>query len=371
MTQSKTHRILVSPLEWGLGHATRLTRMIRILQEHHFEVILAADGLPFNFLSEQFPDLILERLPMKQIRYSKGSQGFFIRLLLQLPGLFFSIKNSRKRLQELVDQYQPDFILSDNRYGFRHPDVPSVFVTHQLRPMPPKAFRFFQSAFGRFHLWMLRGYDFIWVSDFDGEDNVAGALSRIPWKNNKIRYIGPLSWLSDCDPVPPKAERAPDLLFLLSGPEPQRELLEQHIIQHFQGFSKPMVLLQGLPQEKGLPHQEKDVGGIRILNHLPGNQILWYLQNAKKIVCRAGVVTVFDLVVLGIPAILIPSPGQTEQEYVAHRLHQKGYFQEVPQSEFTTTSIDSFEETSFKTFPASELSGLESAISELVSRKPE
>lgn len=366
MSPSPKQRVLVSPLEWGLGHATRLSRMIEILLKNKLEVIIAADGLPYNFLSEQFPDLTLVRLPIKQMQYSKGRAGFFLKFFAQLPRLFLSIHRTKKHLDKLIKEYQIDFIISDNRYGFFHSELPSVFITHQLSPMPPKNLRFFQAAFARLHLWILRKYDYIWVADFEGSDNVAGKLSRIPWNNHKIRFIDPLSWLETKNPAPDSKSKNYDILIMLSGPEPHRGILEKKLLTEFRDTSQSILLLQGLPQQSEKDIRDEQIGKIRIVNHLPGDQILWHINNTEILICRAGVVTIFDLAVLGKSALLIPTPGQTEQEYVAERLDKKGFFMCVKQENFSAKILKEYKSRNFKTFHSPEKKHLESALAEFI-----
>ena len=366
MNPSSKQRVLVSPLEWGLGHATRLSRMIEFLLKKNLEVVIAADGLPNNFLSEQFPELTIVRLPIKKMQYSKNRTGFFIKFFAQVPALFLSIHRTKKHLDKLIKDYQIDFIISDNRYGFLHPQIPSVFISHQLSPMPPKILRSFQAAFGRFHLWLLRKYDFIWVADFEGPDNVVGSLSRISWNNTKIRYIDPLSWLETKTPEKDHLSRHYDILILLSGPEPHRGLLEKQLLKEFKESTKKILLLQGLPQHSENNIRDEQIGNLRIVNHLPGNQILWHIQNTETLICRAGVVTVFDLAVLRKPAVLIPTPGQTEQEYVAESLDKRGFFMHIKQEEFNKKILEDYKGQSFKTFQSPKIERLESALSELI-----
>ncbi len=366
MNPKTKNRVLVSPLEWGLGHATRLGRIIELLLQKNMDVVIAADGLPYNFLSEQFPDLPIERLPMKQVKYSKGRQGFFLKLLIQIPGLFFSIQRNKKLLNHLVEKYQIDFIISDNRYGFIHPKVPSVFVTGQLRPLPPKMFRFLHSVFGRLHLWMLRKYEFIWVSDYEGEANITGSLSRIPWGNKKIRYIHPLSWLEDKKPISKDPNSPYDILIMLSGPEPQRSQIEEKILKDFKASPQKILLLQGLPKKSNQIGHDVQIGNLRVVNHLPGDQILWHMQNTKTLICRAGTTTIFDLVVLGKPALLIPTPGQTEQEYIAGRLDKEGYFMSVRQEDFGIHNLEEYQQRKFIKFPTPQKDKFESALAEFI-----
>jgi len=369
MNASSKQRVLVSPLEWGLGHATRLSRMIEVLLRNNLEVIIAADGLPYNFLSEQFPDLQIVRLPIKQMKYSKGRAGFFLKFFAQIPALYLSVQSAKKHINKLVKDYQIDFIISDNRYGFLHPDVPSVFITHQLSPMPPKYLRNFQSLSARFHLWILRKYDFIWVADFEESDNIVGKLSRISWNNHRIRYIKPLSWLETKQAARDSNSNHYDILILLSGPEPHRSILEEKLLSEFKDSTQTILLLQGLPQHSENDVRDEQIGSLRIVNHLPGDQILWHILNTETIICRAGVVTVFDLAVLRKPAILIPTPAQTEQEYVAERLDKMGYFMCIKQEDFTKDALTEYKKRKFKTFLSPKQESLNKALAELIGKR--
>lgn len=365
-TQS-SRNILLSPLEWGLGHATRLSSIVEELLNDNHMVIIAADGLPYNFLQKRFPQLIIERVPLKQIVYAQSKRGFFFKLMAQMPAFFRSIKNTQRTIDLLVKKYNIDLIISDNRYGFIHPDIPSVFITHQLRPMPPKPWRCCQSIFGYFHLWLLRKYQFIWVADFEGEENVVGKLSRIPWKNKRIRHIGPQSWLrkfeTNLENKPPEY----DILVMLSGPEPHRTELEKKLLSILRDLpDKKIIVLQGLPESKSESPLDDSKGSIRIVNHLPGEQITELIKNTPTIICRAGVVTVFDLSVLQRPALLIPTPGQTEQEYVAEYLDKKGYFSYIDQSRLSLEKIIDYENSHHKTFANSSVEPFRKALDEFI-----
>lgn len=342
---------LVSPLEWGLGHATRLSALIDRLLALGHRVVIAADGLPWRFFAERYPNLPLERLPIRQIRYAKQKRGFFLYLLWQIPGFLYSVRQSRKKIHDLVSRYHPDFILADNRYGFHHPQVPSVFITHQLRPMPPKGWRWLHSLTGRLHLASLRAFDEIWVADF-ADEPVAGRLAQIPWKNNKIRYIGPLSWLTGFHAAPQPVPALPDILVLLSGPEPHRSLLEERLLHLLAPLSELRItLLRGQPQGTGQPAGSRKHGAVSIFDHLPGDQIAWLIRHTPKIICRAGVVTLYDLAVLQRPALMIPTSGQTEQEYVAQHWHERRMGHCLAEKDLSLDAVMAFDPQAYRVFP--------------------
>ncbi|MCD6346707.1 MAG: hypothetical protein J7L96_04725 [Bacteroidales bacterium] len=365
MNANTKSRVLVSPLEWGLGHATRLSRLIQILLNQGIEVIIAADGLPYNFLSTRFPDLTIIRLPFTTISYSASRRGFFTKLLFQIPGILMAIHRTRKQVQHLVSDYKIDYIISDNRYGFYHPQIPSVFISHQLRPQPPKALGWVENIFCSYHLRMLRYFDYWWIPDYEGADNVCGRLSHLPWDKPKIRYIDPVSWLDQEWPAAGDENSAFDLLFLLSGPEPQRSRLEEKALSILGKTHFKSLILQGLPHPAGEKTVTKQIANCTLVNHLPGDQISYYLKTAKTIICRAGVVTVFDLAALGLPALLIPTEGQTEQEYVARHLYKNGYFDYCEEKDLSLKRIEAFKEKAFKTFPKPNKNRITQALKEL------
>lgn len=369
MSADTKSRVLVSPLEWGLGHATRLSKMIQILLDQGMDVIIAADGLPYNFLSLQFPDLTIIRLPFASISYTSSRRGFFTKLLFQIPGIMMAIHKTRKQVQQLVADHKIDLIISDNRYGFSHPQIPSVFISHQLRPQPPKALHRVENIFCSYHLRMLRRFDYWWVPDYEGADNVCGRLSHLPWDKPKIRYIEPLSWLDrDWTDVSDSCSKV-ELLFMLSGPEPGRSQLEKKAIHILSKAKYKSLILQGLPHPAGEKHTQKQIGNCTLVNHLQGEKIFFYLKTSKTIVCRAGVVTVFDLAALGLPALLIPTEGQTEQEYVAKHLYKNGYFDYCTEKDLTNERIEQYINKTHKSFPKPNKNLISQALNEIVTPK--
>jgi len=365
MNQGKIPRILVSPLEWGLGHATRLAAVIVRLTDMGCEVIIAADGLPYTFLSRQFPQLKIIRLPFAPIHYAPAKKGFFLKLWIQLPRILRAIRQTRRALKSIVQQESIDHILADNRYGFCHAQVPSVFITHQLRPQPPRGWTWLDTLFSRLiHQPMIREFDYWWIPDYAGEPNVCGRLSHIANTPYKIRYIDPVSWLPQISINEQVQGSNYDLLCLISGPEPQRSLFESLVIEILEKATFRSVVLQGLPHPVGEQPKTRQQGHVTIYNHLPGNEIKELLLNSPHILCRAGVVTVFDLAALGVPALLIPTPGQTEQEYVAKHVSEAGYFDCCYQEELNLERIEGYRQKSFSTFPTPNPALLDQAINE-------
>ena len=129
------------------------------------------------------------------------------------------------------------------------------------------------------------------------------------------------------DAIPPSIV----LLVLLSGPEPQRTSFEQLIIQQLNPLPLTSVLVRGTPGEG--PETESK-GNLHIFSHLLGEQLLQLMIRAKIVVCRSGYSTIMDLVTVGKKAILVPTPGQTEQEYLANYLLKKKIYFSMAQDQF-------------------------------------
>ncbi len=171
----------------------------------------------------------------------------------------------------------------------------------------------------------LHKFDQCWIPDQRENINLAGELSHGSIPGNAV-YIGPLSRFTD-----PKKSDEGYLLFLLSGPEPQRSLLEQILAAQLKGYNGQVKIVRGLPSETGKPGNNE---GIEWFNHLPANALQDMIDSAALVVCRSGYTTVMDLVRVQKKAILIPTPGQAEQEYLGAYLMQQGIFLNVNQSDF-------------------------------------
>lgn len=317
--------ILVAPLDWGLGHATRCIPLIYALQNLGASVILAAEGATAALLQNEFPAAVILPLTGYRISYSKNKSTFFLKLLSQVPGIYFTIKKENKWLKKIVKEYSIDAVISDNRMGLYHKQVPCVYITHQL---------YIETGIGRLNrLLQKMHYKFInrftqcWVPDAAGQQNLAGILSHpqelplVP-----IKYLGILSRF--------KKQEQPlvnDLLILLSGPEPQRTIFENILLKQLQNNAFAVILVRGLPLEK------KEItapGNLKIINHLSACELSTYIQQSKWILARAGYSTIMDLATLQKKAILVPTPGQGEQEYLAGYLKEKKIFFTCSQQSF-------------------------------------
>jgi uncharacterized protein (TIGR00661 family) len=318
--------ILIAPLDWGLGHATRCIPVIHAMIRKNCNVLIAGEGKIKNLLYAEFPHLRFIDLAGYRIRYSRTSRMLPLQIAKQIPKIISTIQYENERLKEIVKEHKIDGIISDNRYGFYHPGVPSVFMTHQLR---------IQTPFGKIadHFLQKINYSYInrfsecWVPDNENQWSLAGNLSHPQNKPSvPLKYLGPLSRFHK---TTTPAEK--HVLILLSGPEPQRTILENLLIQQLSSYKGLVTLVRGLPEEDGgwkLP------SNISVYNHLPAEELNQKMNAASVVISRCGYSTVMDLAALKKKSILIPTPGQTEQEYLAKHLMKNNFAFCVDQKKF-------------------------------------
>lgn len=333
MTALAGKKLLVAPLDWGLGHATRCVPVIRDLLNDHCEVWLAGEGIQEKLLREEFPSLPF--LPLKGYRIKYGKSGLMGRILLQIPSILRSIKEENRWLKEQVTKYGFEAMISDNRYGLYHENIFSVLITHQL---------YIKSSLGKWSEKMLQQWNYklikrfneCWVPDEERENNLAGELSH-PLKLPPIptKYIGPISRFVRKSSFSEKKntdEIKDHLLIILSGPEPQRTILENKIVDQIVNYPATAIIVRGLPGERNII---PSTNTIQFYNHLSSGELNSEAMKADFIISRSGYSTVMDIAALQKKSILIPTPGQTEQEYLADHLMKKRFAFCVDQNSFS------------------------------------
>ncbi len=324
-------KVLLCPLDWGIGHASRSVPVIRKLLEAGLEVIIAADHRPYEFLRKEFPDLQIIRFPGKKIRYPKGS-GFVWKMILSAPAFLASFRQEHRQLLKIAEACRADFIISDNRYGCWHPTKPSVFITHQLELETPGAIMPFRRVAGIILERYIRRYRECWIPDFELHRGIAGNLSHPSRLPQNAKYIGILSRFSPGNREPGDFI-APDfdLMVMLSGPEPQRTILEEKILGQLRNITLRAIIVRGITEREEAAVID---GHIHLYSHLKTSLMQEYMQRSALILARSGYSTIMDVITLGKPAIFIPTPGQTEQEYLARYLMDKKIYFSMPQKNF-------------------------------------
>lgn len=314
-------KVLIAPLNWGLGHATRCIPLIRKHIAAGDEVVIGGDGESLLLLRRTFPDLNYVPLAPLRLHYDAGKRQsrFYLRAIPQL--ICFSLRD-RLCLKRLLAAEPFDLIISDNRFGLRNRRTRCVYMTHQLYVRLPQRMRLLQPVAQAIHRAVYRRFDEVWVPDYaDTRHNLSGALSHGGSMDKQVRYIGPLSRLE----VPTVVAPSPyETVAVLSGLEPQRTLLEQEIVQRFAHSDRRVLIVRGKMNE---PMTRIAVGNITIVPYIDDISLVCALLGATHIIVRSGYSTVMDLAHLGVlhKVEWHPTPDQPEQEYLAKILNDNHY----------------------------------------------
>lgn len=314
-------RILIAPLDWGLGHATRCIPIIRHVLALGHQPVIAASGRPLLLLQAEFPKAEVVHFDGYNISYPEGS-GMAWKMFKSTPHILQRIKQEQVELDALIDRLKLDAVISDNRFGLHSKRIPCVYITHQVMIKAP----FFETLLYRMHATYMRKFSRVWVPDFE-QQGVSGDLAhKFPLPRNG-EYIGTLSRFCTA----PSTHPSTDVLVIISGPEPQRTRFEQLVLDQLQHFKGNAVAILGTPDKQF----DRTEGNVRLVSHLTAAALEKELAQAKLVVSRSGYSTVMDLCALGKQAVFVPTPGQTEQEYLASRFHQLGVHQCMKQRAFS------------------------------------
>lgn len=310
---SEIKKILVAPLDWGLGHASRCIPVIRYLLEKKCEVIIGTDKGPLALLKSEFPSLECIVMPGYDITYPRHG-AMALKMAVSIPKIMRGIKKEHLQLQGTIVERKINAVISDNRFGLWSNKVPSVFITHQLMIKSPVG----EGSLHKFNKNYISKYSRCWIPDNEGDENLSGDLShKFPLPKN-ASFIGPLSRFAYQKAA---SKTKHDLLVLLSGPEPQRSIFEKKILDQLKGTALNTLLVQGIAEEK---QSRKFSGKCEIVNFMGAEELQQEILSSNTIICRSGYSTVMDLAVSGKKNIVfVPTPGQTEQEYLAKRFAGK------------------------------------------------
>jgi UDP:flavonoid glycosyltransferase YjiC (YdhE family) len=325
-------RILIAPLDWGLGHTTRCIPIIREIRRLGHNILFAGTPDQQAFIKQTFPDLDTRFLNGYRVRYSRHALMFT--LLWQIPRLLKTIQAEHEWMLRIVEEESVDGIISDNRYGLWHPSKPSIILTHQPNIITGMGGRA-DAGIRKMHYKYLSRFRSVWIPDYPGTPNLAGRLSHPDQIPPNTQYIGPLSQFTDTETARVRGSTGEGMneghiLILLSGPEPQRTVLADKLWSQVQEFKRDIVFVEGsagASRQTIPPH-------IRHVSLATASDLQPLLEKASIVICRSGYSTLMDLATLGKPAILIPTPGQTEQEYLAQYLSAKGHAIARSQSTF-------------------------------------
>lgn len=314
--------VLVAPLDWGLGHASRSIPIIDLLLHANVKVLIGASGRSLALLKDRYPTLPFVELPAYDVRYSTSNVQIPI-ILRQVPRLLRIIRQEHRLIQELVADNRIQGIISDNRYGAWSSSVPSAFICHQMSPLLPRWFRWLQGMILHAHLFAMRRFDRIWIPDQAGTNNLSGPLSHGYKLPKKANYIGALSRFSQIEEAVASYsyselnDRIPDMAVILSGPEPQRSLLEEMILHQAKETKREVWVVGGKTESRDCIC----IGNICQISFMNTPDLHRLLCQANIVISRSGYSSLMDYQAMKLKqVILVPTPGQTEQEVLGDRL---------------------------------------------------
>jgi len=307
-------KILVCPLNWGLGHATRCVPIIRKLVADGHEVVIVADGYPLAFLQQQFLSLRFIEFPSYEVYYAAGKSQVGA-MIFNFPNIIKGIIYEHIWLRNLLNKEHFDQVISDNRFGMWNKRVHSIYMTHQLMIKMPVNLKFMEPLVHRIHKAIINRYTECWIPDRAENDGLSGDLAhKYPLPRN-ASFIGTLSRFKELKDIQPNEEH--DVVVVISGPEPQRTIFEDYLLTRFRNRPEKTLIVRGQPQIEN--YHRRYVGNITLVPHLSDAELAAALLGARKIICRSGYSSIMDLDALNClqKAELIPTPGQTEQEYLS------------------------------------------------------
>ncbi len=313
-------RILVAPLNWGLGHAARCIPIIRALSQHN-EILIGSDGESLDLLTQEFPKMSYVRLPPYNIHYRE--KNFLWGMIKQSPKMIGAISQEMALTSDIVDRFKLNMIISDHRLGCRDKRIKSIIVAHQLQIQANMKIASIVGS--KPNKYFINAFDECWIPDYESKQlRLSGDLAD----HDGIKfykYIGPLSRLTRAD-----KQSKYDISVVLSGPEPQRSNIERRLYDKLKDTPWQIVWVRGTGKKKDDTPFEADDDVYDLVSLTKLNQII---NRSKLIIARTGYTTIMDMAKLNKRCILIPTPGQTEQEYLMHSLNGRNNFNFIKEEE--------------------------------------
>jgi len=320
---AKKRKILYAVLDWGLGHATRSLPIIRELAKNN-DVTVLSTGRSLNLIKNELPDLNFIDHTDYSVKYTRKGGSLIFFLALQIPKILLKLKEEHSFAEKLVEEQKFDRIISDNRYGIYSNNIPSYFITHQLKFKLPKGFEKLEFISEYFNKRYFRRYRKVFIPDSASDQNFSGSLSHDlkSIKSIKLTYTG---ILADIDSG--KEEIKSDYLIIISGPEPQRTMFEKIAVEQAAELKGKTIIVCGKPESSKIMKS----GNIEVYGHASRKELSAMVRGTGLIISRPGYSSVMEIVSLNKKALFIPTPGQTEQEYLADYYKEKKYFYSVSQ----------------------------------------
>lgn len=327
-------RVLLAPLDWGLGHATRCIPIVEELIRQRFTVILAGNGESLSLLQHEFPTLQSFSLPPYNPMYTTSGTMVW-KMAMQVPKFLHAIVSEQRAADQIAEDEKIDIIISDNRYGCWSTRTKNIFITHQVQILMPAGFGWMSGFVNWVNRKAIRKFDRCWIPDTAGDDNLSGEMSKL--FEYPIDFIGPLSRLKPAA----NPEKKFDLLILLSGPEPQRSVLEKLLVDQLVDTNTTRIAVIRGTRDRMLQYPR----GVTVVDLASTGEVGEMMAGAELIIARSGYSTVMDLIKLRKKAIFIPTPGQTEQEYLAERMKARGIAAFMSQRDFRLSTAMAMSES--------------------------
>ncbi len=312
----KNKKILLSPLDWGLGHATRCIPLLHWLLANNNDITIACNASQKLIFLKEFKCISFLDLEGYEISYSFRKRLLPLVIITQIPKILFQMYQEHQWLKHIMAKHHFDIVISDNRYGFYSDQAYSVFITHQLEIQVPK---FFKRIVQQINYAFINRFNVCWIPDYAGWPGLAGTLAhpkqmpRIP-----VNYIGPLTRIKALE----KKVIANKWLIIMSGPEPQRTILETKLLKWMHSHTQPSVLLRGIPNPVHAQTIQVPTH-CNVINYASTVEIEQLLQVSEYLISRSGYTTIMEMINTGMKCIFIPTPAQSEQEYLADHLMQQ------------------------------------------------
>lgn len=322
-------KAVVAPLDWGLGHATRSIPIIKELQSNGWEVIIASSGDALILLKAEFPQLTFFELTPYQADYSKHVP-LILKVFLQLPKFLRVIRKEHTELETIVKEQGINLVISDNRFGCWTKKAHSIFITHQVNIQMPLGLKWIQGIVNYFNHRMISRFNQCWVPDFP-QNRLTGKMTE-PQKL-PVKFIGMLSRFKKANN---EESSIYDYLAVVSGPEPQRTIFEQKVRMCFSEVRGKKLLVRGLP---GMSDEIVKLTDWDEVGHLNAEKLQRVIEQSKLVICRSGYSSIMDLAVLNKKVVFVPTPGQTEQEYLSEQLMKQGIAYSVTQDSFSSDDL--------------------------------
>ena len=315
----KGKNVIVSPLDWGLGHASRIIPVIKILQKNSCTVTVVCGKGGYALMKAELPDTEIIMLKEKRIKYPKGKIGL-ISFLRWIFVMGFNTVNEKIKIGKTARQKHTQIIISDNRYGLCFKNLDCYIITHQIAPRVPWKSNFLQKLSDKIFKKELSKFKKVLIPDFEEGFSLTGPLAAdLASGNEKYEKIGILSRFSNSEDENQTFEY--DYLILISGQEKQRTVFENLLLKQIKNTDKKIIFVRGIT-DKNAPKLE-NFANVVFYNSLTGNDLEFAFKSSRTVVCRAGYSTICDFLALKKNAVIIPTPGQTEQEFLAERLNGK------------------------------------------------